>query len=69
MVLFGQQKLDGACPRPVGSVGTSFHTAAPSAFIYSQDLSNNPPLIAACRAQITFQNKHRAEQSGEREIY
>lgn len=70
MDLLGQQKSDGACPRPVGSVGTSFHTAAPFASIYSQDLSNNPPLIAdRCRAQITFQNKHRAEQSGEREIY
>lgn len=69
MDLHGQQKLDGACPRPVGSVGTLFHKAAPSAFIYSQDLSNNPLLIAGCRAQITFQNKHRAEQLGEREIY
>lgn len=29
MDLLGQQKSDGACPGPVGSVGTSFHTAAP----------------------------------------
>lgn len=70
MDLLGQQKSDDACPRPVGSVETSFHTAAPSAFIFSQDRCNNPPLIAnRCRAQITFQNKHRVEQSGKREIY